>query len=129
MATEFMPVFHAGAGCSGPGHIEFLFPNAAVIGLTGEAPDGFEGAYCFNEPPIYPCMIITGGSPLRRVPNRVLRNAADLKAFRVEFEARDLWKYHPGAEHYNQTRRAENKARGDAAVMRLSAAPMRIDSN
>ena len=131
MTTQFFPVFHAQLGPNGPAHIEFLYPNTAVIGMTGEAPDAFDGAFSFNAPPKYPCVVITGSRDgLRHVPNRLLKNEDDLKSFRVEFQARDLWKYETSpaegshndalARHErNQEKRRINKLVGDKAIAAL----------
>lgn len=126
--VEFVPIFRATFG-EAPGQIDFTFPNTAEISLTGEAPDAFEGAYFYSEPPVYPCIIITGGGAFRHVPNRMLRGPDDLKIYRREFVARKVWKYETmsvGAslvaekEVYarNDQARAQNKARGDAARSR-----------
>lgn len=131
MTTQFFPVFHAQPGQYSRAHIEFLYPNTAVIPMTGEAPDTFDGALSFNSPPTYPCVVITGSRDgLRRVPNRLLKNEDDLKAFRVEFQARDLWKYETSpaggshndvlaAHERNQEKRRINKLVGDKAIAAL----------
>jgi hypothetical protein len=125
---KFYPVFLAHFGPHGG--IELQHPNADTIALTGEAPDGFEGAYCYYSPPVYPVLLISGGGLLRRVPNRVVENETEWRRYVAEFHARRGWRYEtPGdgiaslqqAIKINDENRRANKERGDAAIKAFDA--------
>lgn len=61
-----------------PTDVTFIEPSTKVVGLTGEAPRGFDGGYIIRKPAL-PCLVFS------HLPNRLLETEDDVAAFKADY--------------------------------------------